>query len=52
LVLPVDSVQPLAAGLLDPIADGRLTDTESAGDLALGQAAADGLDDLTTALSR
>jgi hypothetical protein len=52
LIVPVDPVQPSAAGLLDPIADGRLTDPEPAGDLALGQAAADGLDDLTTVLSR
>ena len=52
LIVPVDSVQPLAAGLLNPIADGRLTDAEPAGRLVLGQAAADGLDDLTTALSR
>jgi hypothetical protein len=51
LIVPVDAVQPLAAGLLDPIADGRLTDPEPAGDLVLGPAAADGLDDLTTVLS-
>jgi hypothetical protein len=32
--------------------DSRLRDAEAAGDLVLGQAATDGLDDLTTALSR
>jgi hypothetical protein len=31
--------------------DGGLRDAEAAGDLALGQAAADGLDDLAPALS-
>jgi hypothetical protein len=42
----------LAVCVLDPVVDGRLRDAEAAGDLALGQAASDGLDDLTTALSR
>ena len=52
LVVPVDPVQSLAESPLDPVVDGRLTDAEPAGHLVLGQAAADGLDDLTTALSR
>jgi len=49
LILPVDTVQSLAPCLLDPVVDGRLRDAEAAGDLALGQAASDGLDDLATA---
>ena len=51
LILPADAVQSLAPCLLDPVVDRRLRDAEAAGDLALGQAASDGLDDLTTALS-
>ena len=51
LILPVDAVQSLAPCLLGPVVDRRLRDAEAAGDLALGQAASDGLDDLATALS-
>jgi hypothetical protein len=51
LILPADAVQSLASCLLDPGADCGLRDAEAASDLALGQAASDGLDDLTTALS-
>jgi hypothetical protein len=52
LIVPGDAVQSLSPCPLDPVADRGLRDTEAAGDLVLGQAAADGLDDLTTALSR
>jgi hypothetical protein len=38
--------------VLDPVVGRGLRDAEAAGDLALGQAASDGLDDLTTALNR
>ena len=51
-ILPVEAVQSLAPCLLDPVADRRLRDAEVAGGLVLGKAASDGLDDLTTALSR
>jgi hypothetical protein len=51
-VLPIGPVQSRAAGAFDPVAYRRLTDTELASDLVLGQAATDGLDDLTTALDR
>jgi hypothetical protein len=37
--------------VLDPVVGRGLRDAEAAADLALGQAASDGLDDLTTALS-
>ncbi|HMB05022.1 MAG TPA: hypothetical protein VKP69_14935, partial [Isosphaeraceae bacterium] len=37
---------------LDPVAHRRLADTEATSDLVLGQTATDGLDDLTTALTR
>jgi hypothetical protein len=47
----VDTVQSLSPCPLDPVADRRLRDAEAAGDLVLGQAAADGLDDQATALS-
>jgi hypothetical protein len=52
MILPVDAVQSLAPCLLDPVMDRRLGDAEAAGDLVLGQAAADGLDDLTTTFFR
>ncbi len=52
LIVPVDTVQSLAPCLLDPVVDRRLRDAEAASDLVLGQATPDGLDDLTTALSR
>ena len=52
LILPVDAIQSLAPCLLDPVVDRRLRDAEAAGDLVLGQAASDGLDDLTTAFFR
>jgi hypothetical protein len=52
LIFPVDAVQSLSPCPLDPVADRRLRDAAAAGDLVLGQAASDGLDDLTTALSR
>jgi hypothetical protein len=51
LILPAGAVQSLASCLLDPVVDRRLRDAEAAGGLALGQAAADGLDDLATTLS-
>jgi hypothetical protein len=51
LILPADAVQSLPPDLLVPVTDRGLRDAEAAGDLALGQAASDGLDDLTTALS-
>jgi hypothetical protein len=52
LIFPVDAVQSLSLRTLDPVADRRRRDAEAAGDLVLGQAAADGLDHLMTALSR
>ena len=52
MIVPVDAVQSLSPCPLDPVADRWLRDAEAAGDLALGQAAADGLDDSTAALSR
>jgi hypothetical protein len=52
LILPVDAVQSLSPCPLDPVADRRLGDAEAAGDLAVGQAAAGGLNDLTTAFFR
>ena len=51
LILPADAVQSLPPCVLDPVVGRGLRDAEAAGDLALGQAASDGLDDLTTALS-
>ena len=52
MIFPVDAVQSLSPCPLDPVADRRLRDAEVAGDLVLGQAASDGLDDLTATLSR
>ena len=52
MIFPVDALQSLSPCPLNPVADCRLRDAEAAGDFVLGQAAADGLDDLTTALSR
>jgi hypothetical protein len=51
LILPADAVQSLPPSVLDPVVGSGLRDAEAAGDLALGQAASDGLDDLTAALS-
>ena len=52
LILPVDAVQSLAPCLLGPVVDRRLRDAEAAGDLVLGPATPDGLDDLTTVFFR
>ena len=52
LVLLVNPVQSRAPCTFDPVAYRRLADTEATSDLVLGQTATDGLDDLTTALTR
>jgi len=51
-VLPIHPVQSRTACPLDPVVYRRLADTELTSDFVLGQAAPDGLDDLTTAWNR
>ena len=44
-IVPIDSVEPLPLGVVDPVMDSRLAHVELLGDLVLGATAADGGDD-------
>jgi hypothetical protein len=44
-IVPVDAVEPLPLGVVDPVVDGRLADVELVGDLVLRATASDRGDD-------
>jgi hypothetical protein len=44
-IVPVDAVEPLPLGVVDPVMDGRLADVELVGDLVLRATASDRGDD-------